>query len=111
MGWYDFRKFDYKTYERHHKLDFGDMNWIIPGKILALSSPVSNAKQNEGLPPEAFIENFETMNITGIIRLNELLYDPEVFENEGIRVHNLEFLDGSCPPDVRPLISITDYSL
>jgi cell division cycle 14 len=53
LGWYEFKKFDYKQYENFHKLDIGDMNWIIPGKILALSSPTS--KKNDGLPPEAFL--------------------------------------------------------
>lgn len=31
LGWYEFRKFDYKQYENYHKLDVGDMNWVIPG--------------------------------------------------------------------------------
>jgi cell division cycle 14 len=39
LGWYNFQNFDYKDYENNHKLDNGDMNWIIPKKILALSSP------------------------------------------------------------------------
>ena len=74
------------------------MNWVVPGKILALSSPT--AKKNDGLPPEAFMENFEKMNIKGIIRLNEPLYDQRIFNQAGIAVHDLEFLDGSCPDDV-----------
>jgi cell division cycle 14 len=39
LGWYNYKKFDYKDYEQMHRLDNGDMNWIIPRKILALSSP------------------------------------------------------------------------
>jgi cell division cycle 14 len=77
LGWYDFRKFDYKQYENYHKLEVGDMNWVIPGKIMAFSSPTS--KKNDGLPPEAFLENFDKMNIKGIIRLNEPLYDQRIF--------------------------------
>jgi hypothetical protein len=49
------------------------MNWIVPGKILALSSPTS--KKNDGLSPEAFLENFEKLKIKAVIRLNEPLYD------------------------------------
>ena len=49
------------------------MNWIVPGKIMAFSSPT--AKKNDGLPPEVFLEKFDKMNIKGIIRLNEPLYD------------------------------------
>jgi cell division cycle 14 len=49
LGWYNFRKFDHKEYEFNHKLENGDMNWIIPNKILAFSSPNSNREL--GLPP------------------------------------------------------------
>mgnify|MGYP001598446700 CR=1 FL=1 len=49
LGWYNFKTFDYKEYELNHKLYSGDMNWIIPKKILALSSPTDS--KHEGLPP------------------------------------------------------------
>lgn len=57
FGWYNFKNFDYKEYEFNHKLDNGDMNWVIPHKILAFSSPTDNRK--EGLPPERFIDTFK----------------------------------------------------
>lgn len=41
------------------------------------------------------------MKIGGVIRLNEPLYNEESFLKEGINVYDLEFLDGSCPNDVR----------
>ena len=91
-------KFDHKEYEFNHKLDNGDMNWIVPKKILAMSSPTEI--RGDGLPPQNFIESFKKMRIMAIVRLNEILYDENVFKNEGIEVHNLEFLDGSCPDDV-----------
>lgn len=74
------------------------MNWIVPGQILALSSPTR--KKNDGLPPEAFIENFKMMKITAVVRLNEPLYEEESFEREGIEVFDLEFEDGTNPSDV-----------
>lgn len=33
LGWYNFLSFDYKEYEHNHRLDNGDMNWIIPKKV------------------------------------------------------------------------------
>lgn len=54
LGWYNFSTFDYKEYEHNHKLDNGDMNWIIPRKILALSSPTDSYKSG-GVPPKDFI--------------------------------------------------------
>lgn len=40
LGWYNSLNFNYKEYEYNYKLDNGDMNWIVSGKILAFSSPV-----------------------------------------------------------------------
>lgn len=102
MGWYNFHTFDYKEYESVHRLDNGDMNWIIPKKILALSSPSDVSK--DGLPPESFIERFKKYKVKGIIRLNEKMYNEEIFDKEGIKVYNQEFLDGSCPSDVNTLL-------
>ena len=39
VGWYDFRKFDVHEYEYYEKVENGDLNWIIPNKILALMGP------------------------------------------------------------------------
>lgn len=74
------------------------MNWIIPNKIVALSSPTDRGI-NEGLAPENFFEYFKTHNVKHIIRLNDCLYHEEKFRREGIEVHNMEFSDGSCPAD------------
>jgi cell division cycle 14 len=110
-GWYEFKRFDYKQYENFHKLNVGDMNWIVPGKILALSSPTS--KKNDGLAPDAFLENFEKLKIKAVIRLNEPLYDESVFSKAGIAVHDMEFLDGSCPSDsvIMKFIELCDRTI
>jgi len=99
MDRYKFRVFDYKEYEFNHKLENGDMNWIIPKKILAFSSP--NDNKREGIPPAQFLETFKIMGIKSIIRLNETLYDERVFKKAGIQIYDLEFLDGSCPSFVK----------
>ena len=98
LNWYNHLKFDYKEYEFNHKLDNGDMNWVIPGKVLAFSSPTDN--NGDGLPPQHFLESFQKMKVKGVIRLNEQLYEESVFRRIGINVYNMEFLDGSCPEDV-----------
>lgn len=99
FSWYNYLKFDYKEYEYNHKLENGDMNWIVPNKILAFSSPTDNPKN--GLPPSEFLSVFLKLKIKAIIRLNEQLYDEKVFEKNGIKVYDMEFTDGSCPDDVR----------
>ena len=103
LGWYNCLKFDYKEFELNHKLENGDMNWVLPKKILALSSPSDDEK--DGLPPEFFYDKFQKMKIRGIIRLNEMLYEEDKFRKQGINVYDLEFRDGSCPSDVCSLTS------
>ena len=68
-NWYDPEKFDWREYERLSKVIDGDMNWIIPGKILAMCSP--SLSKLEGRPPEAYIDYFKNNSIKAIVRLNE----------------------------------------
>ncbi len=42
LGWYNFKTFNYKEYEFNHSLENGDMNWIVPKRILAFSSPTED---------------------------------------------------------------------
>lgn len=46
----------------------------------------------------------------GIIRLNDKLYNAQEFEREDIRVHEMEFPDGSCPNDtiIQNFIDLTN---
>ena len=39
------------------------------------------------------------MRVSGIIRLNDMLYSANSFSQHGITVHEMEFPDGSCPED------------
>lgn len=49
LGWYDFKNFDVQEFEYYEKLDNGDLNWIIPGKICALMGPCDTNYDAEGL--------------------------------------------------------------
>jgi cell division cycle 14 len=39
---FDFAAFDYQSYERYEKIENGEINWIIPNKIIAFCSPTFN---------------------------------------------------------------------
>lgn len=41
LGWFDFKKFNISEYENYEKMEKGDLNWIIPNKFIAFSSPKS----------------------------------------------------------------------
>ena len=94
-GWYNIDSFDVTNYENLNKLDEGDINWIIPKALIATSSPaIHNA---EGLPPSFYMPFFRENNVTGIVRLNEKLYDDMDFEQHGVRIYPMEFDNGSNP--------------
>ena len=41
-------RFDIEAYEKHTKLENGDINWIVPGKFLAFSGPHDVARSIDG---------------------------------------------------------------
>jgi cell division cycle 14 len=77
------------------------MNWIVPGKLLALASPFVQRQLPDGYKvalPSDLIEPFKQKGITHIVRLCERLYDERAFTRAGFRHTELFFDDGSCPP-------------
>ncbi|KAJ8383345.1 hypothetical protein AAFF_G00222050 [Aldrovandia affinis] len=63
--------FDFETFNR---VENGDLNWIIPEKLLAFSGPHSKSKMENGYPlhsPEAYFPYFRKHNVTAVIRLNK----------------------------------------
>ena len=78
------------------------MNWIIPGKFLAFSSPSSKEYDEEGYrtyTPQDYCPIFKEMGINLVVRLNKPSYDKKIFEKNGINHRDLYFLDGSTPSD------------
>ena len=45
------------------------------------------------------LDAFYELNVRAIVRLNEEMYKAAEFENDGVKVYELEFPDGSCPND------------
>ncbi|KAK2843982.1 hypothetical protein Q5P01_010641 [Channa striata] len=102
-GFLDFENFDVEEYEHYERVENGDMNWIVPGKILAFSSPHSRSKIEHGYPfhaPEAYFAYFRQNNIRAVVRLNRKLYEGRRFEDAGFEHHDLFFLDGTTPSDL-----------
>ena len=100
VGWYDFRKFDVHEYEYYEKVENGDLNWIIPNKILALMGPSGKRIDKSGNhlhTPEDYAPLFECLNVERIIRLNKASYNKKRFTKFGFKFNDLYFLDGSTP--------------
>lgn len=49
LNWLSMKTFNIKDYDFYRKLEHGDINWIIPEKILAFSSPYSTSSIIDGI--------------------------------------------------------------
>lgn len=101
------------SYFYYEKLEHGDLNWIIPGKFVAMSSPLSvqpeGAKIKLFTPgkisqlnwpiPEDYLPIFKNWGITTVIRLSKKEYQKNKFVQAGIRHYDLFFEDGTPPSD------------
>eukprot|EP00049_Salpingoeca_infusionum_P019082 m.360104 g.360104 ORF g.360104 m.360104 type:complete len:566 (-) comp18891_c0_seq1:427-2124(-) len=99
---FDFTTFDVSAYERYERVEYGDFNWIIPGKFLAFAGPHNVRHVDNGYPhfaPEDYFEYFRENGVTGVVRFNRKLYDRMKFVRAGFEHHDLFFVDGSTPPD------------
>lgn len=60
--------------------------------------------------PDDLIDSFIDLNVKGIVRLNNKLYNAGSFSRHSIKVHEMEFPDGSCPEDriIQEFIQLTE---
>jgi cell division cycle 14 len=66
-------------YQYYEKVENGDLNWIIPGKFIAFSTPVDNApSQDFTFSPDYYVPIFKKLGISMVVRLNTKEYDAEV---------------------------------
>ena len=97
LNWFDYREFNSFQYEFFEKIENGDMNWVIPKKILAFSCP--SAYKTTGLSAETYSHLFKRLNIGTVIRLNKPKYEKNILLNNGIKHYDLYFPDGSVPSE------------
>ena len=45
-GWYDFKSFNVKEYEKYERVENGDLNWIIPKKFMAFMGPIDKERKD-----------------------------------------------------------------
>ena len=100
LGWFDYNEFDVNEYEQLSYVDNGGLNWIIPKKLLAFSAPSPDKKvKGEAMPPEDYGVLFKRIGVNTVVRLNKEHYDSTKITQQGIRFHDLYFLDGSVPAE------------
>ncbi|KAI0921908.1 hypothetical protein AcW2_006750 [Taiwanofungus camphoratus] len=138
-GLCDMNEFDVEDYEYYEKVENGDWNWLTPN-FIAFASPVDPTwikKEKERIEQEKQGDNattsptrpgnlalqrklptpflncldyFEKHNIKLVVRLNNPLYDRQVFLERDINHCELYFDDGTNPTDeiVRKFIDMSD---
>ncbi|CAH2232956.1 jg16766 [Pararge aegeria aegeria] len=94
--------FDF-DFDFSQKVENGDLNWIVPGKMLAFSGPHHRSRLDRGYPlhsPEHYHEYFRKYHVTTIVRLNKKSYDAKQFTTHGFEHRELFFVDGSVPTEL-----------
>lgn len=97
IDWINFCTFNVKEYEYFEQVENGDLNWIVPNKIVAFSGPGARRTEVCGyrtLVPEDYVVYFKQSKITTVIRLNKRLYDRRRFTEHGLAHYDLYFPDG-----------------
>jgi cell division cycle 14 len=101
LGWYDAATFHAADWAKYERVPNGDMNWIIPGKLLAFATayPTNVLAGNWRVAtPHDLVPTFRARGITAIVRLCERFYNEKLFTKAGFKFHEMAFEDGSCPP-------------
>eukprot|EP01066_Platyproteum_vivax_P001622 Platyproteum_vivax@DN12068_c0_g1_i1.p1 len=100
LGWYVHETFDFSAYTKYSRMDFGDLSWLVPGKLLAFPGPTTSGQDPYGYPtytPDDYIEEFHEAGVTLVVRLNTPQYNRNEFIENGIDHVDLYVRDGSVP--------------
>ena len=95
---------EYQHYD--NPLD-ANLHIVVPEKFVAFQGPkdvgendfLDNANGNRVFGATYYVDIFKGLGVTDVVRLNEPEYDPAIFENVGITVHELQFPDCTTPND------------
>eukprot|EP00898_Chlorokybus_atmophyticus_P008133 jgi/Chlat1/8320/Chrsp8S09242 len=96
-GWLNLKTFNAQEYEFYEQVENGDLNWIVPKKLLAFSGPSARRAEFYGyrsLVPEDYIQYFKQSGVCAVVRLNKRVYDRRRFADHGLRHYDLYFPDG-----------------
>ena len=103
-NWYNYESFDVDKWEKLQLVENGNMNWIIPDKLMAMASPNSLEQipktEIKLATPKILIPAFQELKINHVVRLNKHFYDAAEFVNAGINFTDLYFEDGTTPSNM-----------
>ena len=68
------------------------MNWVVPGKILALAGPTADVYSIKD-----FVDYAKTAGIKAVVRLNRTHYPAKILSQSGIEHYDMFIYDGHYP--------------
>ena len=85
----------------------GDLQEVVPGKIVALRTPVDLGggeyrDRSDGVrdfSPAFHADILHGMGVCAVVRLGEPRYAGAAFESRGLAHHDVDYAGGACPPD------------
>ena len=85
----------------------GDVQEVVPGKFVAFRSPLNLGGQEyfdtkidvRLFSPAYFVEIFQDMGVSTVIRLNQPRYHAKTFTWHGFQYFDLSFKGSTCPPN------------
>lgn len=102
INWHKGEVLDVEEYEHYEQVENGDLNWIVPNKLMAFSGPSATPKHFGGwrtFTPEDYVGYFKEKGVKAVVRLNKKMYEASRFTENGIKHHDLYFPDGTCPSE------------
>ena len=99
---------DVDEYRHYGSPANGDLQAVVPGKLVALKGPVGlpdglsyhdDARGVRSFSPAFYHEILHALGVSTVVRLNEPRYAAEALTSAGFAHHTLEFPDRTCPPD------------
>jgi cell division cycle 14 len=99
LGWFSLKSFNLKEYTHYEDVDHGDLNWVVPNKFLAFSTPNDGPHRSSRKPftAEEIVPVLKKFKVGLVVRLNDPLYDRSKLTRAGIDHRDIFFEDGSCP--------------
>eukprot|EP00702_Spironucleus_salmonicida_P000545 EST41836.1 Dual specificity phosphatase [Spironucleus salmonicida] len=99
---FNLQLFNIELFRQYYTKENGLISIVIPNKIFALPSPISESSplfSTWPFTPQQAIKELKSLNVTAIVRLNESLYNKVEFVRNGIHHYDLPYPDGSNPSD------------
>lgn len=98
-GLFGLAAFELREYEFYDMAENGDMDWLVPARVLALSSPADSPTRDHPFSPGNYVPYFRKHRVSLVVRLCSPMYDRMGFVRHGIDVVDLAFPDGGTPND------------